>query len=80
MKLEELGRVDIKRLYIPVVLKDECPKCGGITEFDGSSEYLSYPEGPEEIRAYCSNCDDWVKSKYKIEIVAKVTYDGKPVQ
>lgn len=34
---------DIKRLYLPFVVKDKCPKCGKEVSEDLNTNYLSYP-------------------------------------
>lgn len=63
-------KFNIKRFYLDEILKEPCPECGVIGEFEN---YLIYPEtGPNEINFYCYHGDDcfteWV-SMYDIQLI-----------
>lgn len=58
-KLE--GEIDVKRFYLHgMVFEDDCPTCGRLCSFGGSSDYLSYPVANEPIdfSFYCRDCDE----------------------
>ncbi len=40
---EDSFSLDVKRCYMPIVIKAPCPKCGTVVTRDLSSHYESYP-------------------------------------
>lgn len=54
-------RLDIKRFYLPFILRDNCPKCGERAErsFITDSDYLSYPtiNAPMDVSIECGACE-----------------------
>jgi hypothetical protein len=40
---DEAFSVEVKRLYLPVVIKAKCPNCGAEVKHDLHQHYLSYP-------------------------------------
>ena len=49
--------IDVKRFYLPYVLKSHCPKCGREKSRDFEVHYLSYPTAnvPIAKTLLCSN-------------------------
>ena len=47
--------VDVKRLYLPVVVHSTCPTCGRKLSRDLDSDYLSYPafNAPTDVSFCC---------------------------
>lgn len=47
--------IEVKRLYLPFVIVDECPQCGRSITKDLTKDYLSYPDidGYEPVPMYC---------------------------
>ena len=77
MKVKKLNRstsIDVKRFYLPAIIKGKCPKCGTPTEIDLESDYLSYPILNEfECRhLYCSECEHEQEIEIKIEMTLSV--------
>lgn len=55
-----------KRCYFPAKLKDTCPECGEVVEYDFSGDsYLTYQEfnSPFCHNFYCGECDHEWKSE-----------------
>ena len=74
IKITEQVESKIKRFYLPLVIKTECPKCKANNNIDLDSDYLSYPttNKREEIDVYCFTCEhEYTKSltlKISVEI------------
>lgn len=54
--------IEVKRFYFPYIITSCCSKCGDEFEFDGNSDYISYPVvgQPEKIYFYCDDCShEW---------------------
>jgi len=68
----ELGEIEVKRFYLPFKEEMKCPDCGTLCEVDFNNEYISYPNGKENIHFCCPKCDTEFESKTTIEIVAIV--------
>lgn len=66
----ELG---IKRFYIPVKIKKQCPECGNNCDVDLDENYLSYPEinGKESVYFYCTNC----KCEFKTYVILQLSLE-----
>ncbi len=54
------AELDVKRLYLPITILADCPKCGREASRDLSEDYLSYPViGQEESIGFdCSSEDE----------------------
>lgn len=58
-------RLDIKRFYLPFVVRGRCPTCGTRSERDLNTDgggYLSYPRinAPMRTHLWCDRCkEDW---------------------
>lgn len=52
--------IEVKRLYLPFALIEDCPHCGEEVEKDLEDQYLSYPvlNGKETIYFYCEGCNE----------------------
>lgn len=50
--------LELKRCYLPFVLRSTCPKCGTEAVYD-DSYYLSYPKvgEPESYTVLCEECN-----------------------
>jgi len=74
LKITEIVELQIKRFYLPIKLKKECPRCGKSSESDLSMEYLSYPtvNGKESIPFYCDACDSWFAADATLRISIEV--------
>jgi len=59
IEVKKKFEIDVKRFYLPIVIKRKCPNCGNECEFDLDSDYLSYPtvNKKERITFYCDECD-----------------------
>jgi transcription elongation factor Elf1 len=61
MKIEgDFELCDVKRFYLfGLTFTSNCPECGKECVFNGSSEYLSYPEVDKKQRIFfhCSDCE-----------------------
>ena len=57
--IKEKIEINIKRFYLPLVIKDKCPNCDGDITYDLGEQYLSYPilNEPETIGICCEACD-----------------------
>ncbi len=66
MKTIASGSINVKRFYlIGVQLREKCPTCGEMVEWDGDDQYVSYPVlgKVEKIYMYCDGCgNDFPKS------------------
>jgi len=61
-----VGSVEMKRFYFDDIFTVECPKCEMPVEFDGRSDYLSYPEIGDSLDMYCQECEhEWAPYKLK---------------
>jgi len=65
--------IEVKRFYVPVIIKAKCPKCKKEIENDYSQDYLSYPTAnkPMETYFYCEDCDE----EFYINTILKVTLE-----
>lgn len=55
----EIKVTNIKRFYVPgIVIREKCPRCDTINEFDLGDDYLSYPEQNDTIEFFCYSCDE----------------------
>ena len=54
------GEIEVKRFYLPIVIKVPCAHCGHELKRDFSDFYLSYPSlnTPEEIGMCCEECEE----------------------
>ncbi len=63
-------KLDIKRLYLPLLLIQECPKCKKVLNKDLNNEYISYPEigvnSKNEIYFWCKECDHEFAINYRL--------------
>lgn len=59
--------IEVKRLYLPYIIKENCPKCNEIVELDFSTDqYLSYPDvGKIEIDFHCYKCTHGFNRKFE---------------
>ena len=77
VKVEGSVELQIKRFYLPIDLKVNCPHCGVdmVIELD-SADYLSYPivNGKEEIAGCCDHCDN----EYEIDVTLKIEVEYEP--
>jgi hypothetical protein len=50
--------VDVKRFYLPIVIRDACPACDAAWSSDLSDDYLSHPttNKPFDYRPLCCAC------------------------
>ena len=57
---QTVHNVDVKRLYLPVVITAKCPVCGKQVKHDLKEHYLSYPafNATETVGLMCFNDDD----------------------
>ena len=57
--IKEDLEINVKRFYLPLVIKDKCPNCDGDIAYDLEEQYLSYPRlnTPEKIGIWCEACD-----------------------
>lgn len=63
---EEAGNtIEVKRLYLPFIVSDECPGCKKTIKIDlERSDYLSYPKlnEPFDFHIGCCDCNiEWSK-------------------
>jgi len=65
--------IDVKRLYLPVLLKSNCPDCTEELYYDMSIDNLSYPVmgETEYIHFYCDECG----CEYTRDLVLKMTLE-----
>jgi hypothetical protein len=69
--------LDIKRCYLPVVLKATCPACGVEVEMDlNGDEYLSYPyiNGRERV-GMSHEIDDGEYHEFEVFITLRLTVE-----
>ena len=68
--LDKPFTVDVKRLYLPIILKEACPKCSEVHVQDLQDDYISYPvfNGEEHMYFYCSECEHEWQPKIKISL------------
>jgi hypothetical protein len=50
--------IDVKRLYLPIIIEGKCPQCNAEYERDLNDAYLSYPKVnvPEPFTCWCLEC------------------------
>ena len=65
--------IDVKRFYVPAIIKSNCPKCGEEIVNDYNEQYLSYPTANKimETHFYCDECDE----EFYINTLLKVTLE-----
>ncbi len=73
IKIEGSQELEIKRFYLPVVIKDKCPNCDGEISQDLEDQYLSYPtlNKAENIHLECESCD----LEFQIPITLRISLD-----
>ena len=73
IKIEGSQEIEIKQFYLPVVIKDECPKCGNEVSYDLEDQYLSYPilNKAENIDLECEVCE----TEFQIPITLRMSID-----
>lgn len=73
-KLKKQSSIDVKRFYLPAIIKGKCPECGNPTEIDLETDYLSYPilNDFESRHLYCCECDHYQEIEIKIEMSISV--------
>jgi len=80
-KLDIIGKesIEVKRFYIPVNIKINCPDCGEVIEFL-KDDYLSYPILNDKLEIYgcCRNCDN----EYNMPIILRmgIEYDDESIK
>jgi hypothetical protein len=51
--------IEVKRFYLPIVIKAKCPDCGREMKRDLSNDYLSYPTiGRPERLTFCHDTEE----------------------
>ena len=76
--------IDVKRFYLPYVLKSACPKCGREKFHDFSVHYLSYPTANTPIvdTLLCSNYEgdygDPCETEWEVKIQLNVSLTIAP--
>ena len=73
-KTKEKFEIPVKRFYIPVEIKEKCPKCKTICSVNLDDNYLSYPSvnHKEVLEVYCDKCDDEFTICITLELEIKV--------
>ena len=58
-EIKEVFDIEVKRFYLPVVVKDKCPNCDGEISQNLEDQYLSYPtlNKADDITLVCEACD-----------------------
>lgn len=85
-KVERLNtppcEIGVKRLYLPFVVRAECPTCGEIAECDLSGDYLSYPTPgvPYTVRLACYNEEGDETCFTDVDVVLNFTLRAKNVR
>lgn len=69
-------QIEVKRLYLPVVITKNCPKCSRRIVLDLNDDYISYPtlNTVEDIHMYCAECD------YEFYVSARITVNIEEVE
>ena len=77
-KIDAPFAIDVKRLYLPFVIEDDCPECGRMCVFDLTGDYLSYPtiDGVFLASFYCEEGHD--VEEWDQELVLKVSVEALP--
>jgi hypothetical protein len=62
--------VDVKRLYLPYSVEEDCQKCGVKQTMNLEEDYISYPKIGEEVKLYfcCAECDHEFTRKVKFDV------------
>ncbi len=72
-------KVDVKRLHVPVVIKDTCPKCSLPVSHDFHADrYLSYPKLNGQFRYTFCCIDESCEHEWDVAIVMRVTLESPP--
>ena len=77
-KLKESFVLEIKRMYLPIVLIENCPRCNKEVEYSLNDHYLSYPDvnKSEIIYFYCENCSTYKEDfHFTKEIKLKISVE-----
>lgn len=68
--------IDVKRLYLPILVRSQCPKCEGWVIRDLTDNYLSYPPvGKPFDLGFYHDCPDGSAHEWSAYVVLKVTLD-----
>jgi uncharacterized protein YbaR (Trm112 family) len=64
------GSLEVKRLYLPIVVKVICPLCNTNLERDFEEDYLSYPlvGVDEKHEIYCEDCEEEISFDVKLTL------------
>jgi len=73
-QVKTITDIDVKRLYVPSVLRTTCPKCGDKKVVDFQSDYLSYPPANRPFDHYlcCYECDEEWSVRLKLTMQLEV--------
>ena len=77
IELIDKFEVEIKRLYLPLVVHVDCPHCGLKNMVDFDRSYLSNPilNSAEPIYIYCEDCEG--ESEFDLTLRMSVNVDTK---
>ena len=71
-KVESKGKFElgVKRFYLPIQIKRNCPNCDNQCVRDLSSDYLSYPtlNAKEQMYFYCEKCG----TEFEIDVILQI--------
>lgn len=71
IEIKEEFELNIKRFYLPIIIKRKCPNCNNECEEDLGYSYLSYPtvNKKERLHFYCPECD----CEFEIDRILKIS-------
>ena len=74
-KIEGKFSLEIKRFYLPVIIKRRCPECGSMVENDLEQvDYLNYPwvNTVDTMYFYCGECGCGFEKEFILTIGLEV--------
>ena len=76
VRLKKVGRVktDIKRLWLPYVLKSKCPECGTEDSYNFNENCIEYPKFEETFEhwCWCEKCEkEWLVN-LKLDVTLEI--------
>lgn len=72
-EIKEEFEVEVKRFYLPIVVKRECPECQQKIEHDQGDRYLMYPtvNKNEPLQFYCEDRE----IEFEVDGVLKISFE-----
>mgnify|MGYP003631793511 CR=1 FL=1 len=79
LKVHGENEIEVKRLYLPLVVGIDCPHCGSGNEVDFNTDYLSYPITNTNNTVYtcCDNCDGEYEFDVNLSIELEVNSEAR---